>query len=90
LIIKELYKNNLLMKKSKKIVKKDEKVGAPPTKKYTFFKHISIQFDGFTEIYEDIDIGDCINEESKYLSIKKLVKLMERTHSISFLSNTCF
>ena len=49
------------MKKSKKIFKKEEKVEVPLPQNITFFKHISIQFDDFTEVYEDIDISECIS-----------------------------
>lgn len=77
------------MKKSKKIFKRTEKekseVFPLPA---TLTKTISLEFDGFTEFYEDVDLSECIQEESKYLNIKKLVKLLERNYNISFLSSS--
>jgi predicted glycosyl hydrolase (DUF1957 family) len=72
------------MKKSKKIVKKDEKPIEQPHKK-RILKNIHLQFDDFSEMYENIDVTECISE-SKDLIVKKLVKLLERSYNISFLS----
>lgn len=52
------------MKKSKKIIKRTEKekseVFPLPA---VLTKTISLEFDGFTEVYEDVDLSECIQEE---------------------------
>jgi hypothetical protein len=38
-------------------------------------KNILVQFDDFSEIYEEVDISECITD-SRELLVKKLVKLL--------------
>lgn len=52
-------------------------------------KDISIKFDDFTEIVECYNIGDCIND-SKQLSLKKLLKKLEKNCNYFFKSTSIF
>ena len=72
------------MKKSKKITKSS--VYRTGSRAYpTIIKDISIKFDQFTEIVENLNIGDCTTESRK-LNLGKLLKKLEKNCNYFFKS----